>query len=305
MASLLFAFLQLLGLALVVRLTLPTRYVLLNPYAAACDTLLGRLIRLVRTAIPLPDKPLCVVLLGLDLSACAALLTRLGGPELVLGGFAVATYPARGFLGGLGVEVLRFAGFNIALLAGVAFLRLWHLGRPLPGYTGDLLRVACNPFMRLPLWGQVGGVAALAVAYVGIALAFASEVAYPAAEVFARLAETLPGVGVASNLFDLSAFPLPLRAFFLAGMTVIDVIGSLGYYIFLLLLMALVAALLGSQPMVFFLNDALRLLTGPIPPLRLGPIDFAPLVALLALGALESVLGMGLLFLTHGVAHVV
>ena len=88
-------------------------------------------------------------------------------------------------------------------------------------------------------------------------------------------------------------------------MTVIDVIGSLGYYFFLLLLMALVAALLGSQPMVFFLNDALRLLTGPIPPLRLGPIDFAPMVALLALGALESVLGMGLLFLTHGVAHVV
>ena len=110
---------------------------------------------------------------------------------------------------------------------------------------------------------------------------------------------------IADSAMIIGAISRMINVFFLAGMTVIDVIGSLGYYIFLLLLMALVAALLGSQPMVFFLNDALRLLTGPIPPLRLGPIDFAPLVALLALGALESVLGMGLLFLTHGVAHVV
>ena len=306
MASLLFAFLHLLALALVVRLTLPPRAVPANPYALACDTLLGRLLRAVRPALPLPDKLLCVVLLALDLSACAALLTKLGGPELPLGGFAVVTYPARGFLGWLGLEALRFAGFYLAILTGGLLLRLWHLGRALPGYTGDLLRLAGNPFTRLPLGWQAAGVAALSLAYVGVALLFADKVEYPVAALMAELSRSLPGAAsLAPGLFDFSSYAAPLRVILLAGLTVVDVIGNLSYYVFLLLLMLLLATLLGSRPMAFFLNDAVRLLTGPIPPLRLGPLDFAPVVALFALSLIETALGVLLLALMRGVAGVV
>ena len=126
MATLLLALLHLFALILVVRLTLPDRFVMLNPYAAATGTLLARLLNFVRAGIRLPDKPLCAVLLVLSLAACAAALTRVGGPSLIVGGAAVVSFPAKGFLGWLGIAALDFVGFYIALLAGIFMLRLWH-----------------------------------------------------------------------------------------------------------------------------------------------------------------------------------
>ena len=116
MAALLLALLHLLALLLVVRLGLPKRYALLNPYAAASDALLARLLAFVRPALRLGDRALCGVLLALDLAACAAVLTRLGGPQLVLAGAAVATFPASGFLG----------WFGLAALDGGSIWRSWQ-----------------------------------------------------------------------------------------------------------------------------------------------------------------------------------
>lgn len=305
MASLLFALLHLLALILVVRILLPPVLLLTNPYATAAGLLLNRLLRAVRPALPLPDRALCVVLLTLDFAACAALLTRLGGPVLPLGGFAIATYPARGFLGWFGLELLHFGGFMLALLAGNTLLRLWHLGRTLPGYTGDLIDLACRPFSGLRIPAQIVLIALLSLGYTAIALACASDVAYPSAEIMRQLVKDLPAAANLPPIFDLAAVAAPLRTLILAALAILNILGTLGYHIFVLLLLTLLAAILNARPMLGFLNDALRLLTGPIPPLRLGPIDFAPMVALFTLGFLETALSTLLLLLAQGLAHVV
>ena len=272
MATLLLALLHLFALILVVRLTLPDRFVMLNPYAAATGTLLARLLNFVRAGIRLPDKPLCAVLLVLSLAACAAALTRVGGPSLIVGGAAVVSFPAKGFLGWLGIAALDFVGFYIALLAGIFMLRLWHLGRPLPGYAGELLTLAGRPFTGLRL---------------------------PAQAVVLLVLQTMPA------FLHVQEHPAFLQTILLAGMTVLNVLGQIRDYIFLFWLILALAALMGAAPMAYFLRDVLRLLCGRIPPLRLGPVDLSPLVAVAALAVVHGVLG-GLFLLFIGLlAHVV
>ena len=88
-------------------------------------------------------------------------------------------------------------------------------------------------------------------------------------------------------------------------MTVLNVLGQIRDYIFLFWLILALAALMGAAPMAYFLRDVLRLLCGRIPPLRLGPIDLSPLVAVAALAVVHGVLG-GLFLLFIGLlAHVV
>lgn len=306
MAALLLALLHPLALILLVRLTLPARYALLNPYAAAADALLGRLLAFVRPALRLGDRALCVVLLALDLAACAAVLTRLGGPQLVLAGTAVATFPASGFLGWFGLAALDFAGFYLALLAGNFLLRLWHLGRPLPGYSGDLLALATRPFSGLRLWAQAAALGVLACLYVALAFVCADSVRYPLFEALAPLAEKM---SAPVAFLRAQSYPAPLQALLLAGMTVLNVLGQLRDYIFLFWVILALAALMGSRQMGFFLSDVLRLLCGRLPPLRLGPLDLSPLAAMAALAVAHGVLGGLFLFLVGllagGFAHVV
>ena len=304
MAHLLFALLHLLALLFAVRLTLPERYLLTNPYAAAANRLVAKMLGWLRAAMPfLGDRALCAVALALTLSAAAASLPFQGGPTVVLGGMAVATFPARGFLGWLGVEALRFTGFLVALWAGVWLLRLWHLRRPLPGVTGDLARLAARPVSALPLWAQGVAACGAAAAWVGVALACAGQVTYPLAEV-PQVREAFAAAGL-DNPLDLAALPPAARVIALAFLTVTDVIGDLRGFVFILIVLSLVFAFLGSPASRFFLNDAIRLFNGALPRLTLGPIDFTPLAALLALGLAEALAGMAALLLARGLAHVV
>lgn len=305
MAALLLALLHPLALILLVRLTLPARYALLNPYAAAADALLGRLLAFVRPALRLGDRALCVVLLALDLAACAAVLTRLGGPQLVLAGTAVATFPAFGFLGWFGLAALDFWGFYLALLAGNLILRLWCLGRQLPGFSGDLLCLATRPFSGMRLWVQALAILAFAALYMAVSLAFAAEVSYPLADLAAQIAAQFPGGAHAPAFLAVADHPVPLRVFFLAGMAVLNVIGQLRDYLFLFWLLLALSALMGSQRLAFFLRDVLRLLCGRVPPLRLGLLDLSPLAAMAALLLAHGVLGGLFLLLVGALAHVV
>lgn len=305
MAAFLLALLHLLALILLVRLTLPERFVLLNPYAATMGALLARLLNFVRAGVRLPDKPLCLFLLALDLAACAAALTRLGGPTLTVAGTAVFTFPARGFLGWLGLAALDFVGFYVALLAGAFLLRLWHLGRPLTGYAGELLRLAGRPFTGLGLPLQALVLFALALLYVAVAFVCADGVRYPLFEMVAQMGAKLPGGEAMPAFLRAEAFPAFLQAFLLAGMTVLNVLGQLRDYILLFWLILAVASLMGAAPMAYFLTDVLRLLCGRVPHLRLGPLDLSPLLAMVALGVAHGLLAGLFLFLVGALAHVV
>lgn len=305
MATLLLALLHLFALILVVRLTLPDRFVMLNPYAATTGALLARLLNFVRSGIRLPDKPLCAVLLVLTLAACAAALTQVGGPSLIVGGAAVVSFPAKGFLGWLGIAALDFVGFYLALLAGIFMLRLWHLRHPLPGYAGELLTLAGRPFSgwRLPMQAIVLFV--LALLYVAVALVCANGVQYPLFELVEQMGAQLPGGQAMPDFLQVNAYPAFLQTLLLAGLTVLNVIGQIRDYIFLFWIILAIVALMGAAPMAYFLRDVLRLLCGRIPPLRLGPIDLSPLVAMVALFLAHGVLGGLFLFFVGLLAYVV
>lgn len=303
MGGLLVSLLNLLGLLLLVRLTLPARYALLNPYAAAVDGLLGRLLAFLRTALPLPPKGLCLVLLALTLASQAALAARQGVAAVEVGMFALFAYPAKGFLGWLGVAALRFLGFYVAVLGSALFLRLWHLGRPLPGYAGDLIRLAARPLTPLPLWAQAAGTALMVLAFVALAEGTASGVTWPMAQV-AEAQGLFAGLGL-PNVFDLSVLSPAARLPFLAGMLLVGVVGQAQTFLVLLLIALFLSRLMGAQPTVFFLSDAVRLLTGPIPPFRVGPVDLSPLAAYFLLGLLYALLSGILLLAVRVASHVV
>lgn len=305
MATLLLALLHLFALILVVRLTLPDRFVMFNPYAAATSSLLAHLLNFVRAGIRLPDKPLCAVLLMLSLAACAAALTQVGGPSLIVGGAAIVSFPAKGFLGWLGIAALDFVGFYLALLAGVFMLRLWHLGHPLPGYAGELLTLAGRPFSGLRLLAQAIVLFVLALLYVAVALVCANGVQYPLFELVEQMGAQLPGGQAMPDFLQVNAYPAFLQTLLLAGLTMLNVIGQIRDYIFLFWIILAIVALMGAAPMAYFLRDVLRLLCGRIPPLRLGPIDLSPLVAMVALFLAHGVLGGLFLFFVGLLAYVV
>lgn len=303
MDGFLVSLLNLFGLVLVVRLTLPARYALLNPYAAAVDGLLSRLFGFLRSALPLPPKGLCLVVLALVLASQAALAARQGLAVVNVSVFALFSYPAKGFLGWLEVATLRFFGFYVTLQAAALFLRLWHLGRPLPGFTGDLLRLAGRPLTSLPLWGQLLGTALVLFTFVSLAAGRASGTVWPMAEA-AEVQGLLGGMGL-PNVFDLSALPAGIRNLFLAGALFAGVAIQAQGFLLLLLIVLLISHLLRAAPTIFFLTDAVRLFTGPIPPFRLGAFDLSPLAAYFALGMLSFLLTGGLLFVARMASYVV
>lgn len=304
MGHLLVSLLNLFGLMLIVRLTLPERYVLLNPYAAAVDNLFARLLSLLRGALPLPPRGMCLALLALTLSAQAALAFRQGGGAVVpVSAFAHFVYPAEGFPGWLGVATLRFLGFYASLQSAALFLRLWHLGRPLPGYTGDLMCLAGRPLTSLPLWAQALGAAAVAFAFVALSAGLASEAIWPMAQ--AKEMQTLLADMGLPNVFDLAALTPKARLLFLTGTVLVGVATQAQGFLLMLLFVLLLCALLRAKPTVYFLSDAVRLLTGPIPTFRLGPLNLAPLAAYFLLGLLATLLTGGLLLAARLASHVV
>ncbi len=303
MLSLALSLLHILALVLVVRLVLPVRPFFMNPYSAALCTLSDKLLNALRSALPLPTKPLCLLLLALILAGRAALSTKLGIPTLPLSSFAVAKYEVAGFLGWFGVEVLRFVGFYITVLLCNYMLRLWHLGRTLPGYSGDLLNTAGRPLTMRPLLQQTGLLLLLAALYCGTVLSTANAIVYPLAEV-SHVQEIFTHAKL-QNLFDLNTFSPLLRVTLLAVTMFLEIILALQGMIFFLIVMLIVTMLTGAGPMSLFLMDVKRLICGPIPPLHVGPLDLSLPVLYFVLGFLYVALGSVFLFIAGLFAYVV
>ncbi len=302
MDAFLVSLLNLFGLVLVVRLTLPERYALLNPYAAAMDTLLDRLFAFLRTGLPLPRKGLCALLLVLVLAVQAALVARQGAALVAINAFALFSYPARSFLDWLGVAALRFLGFYVALQCAVLFLRLWHLGRRLPGYTGDLLHLAARPFSMRSLGLQCVCTLLMALGYVALVAHTAAEVTWPMSQV-QEIRDLFTSLGL-PNAFDLSTLTASTRMLFLAGVLVVGVAAQAQNFLFMVFVALLITRLFKAQPTMFFLMDAMRLLTGPIKSFHLGPVDMAPLAAYFLLGLISTALTALLLVLAQMTSYV-
>ncbi len=276
-----------------VRLILPARTLFLNPYAMAIDTLLGRLLRALHTAIPLQVKPLCWVALGLVLASRAAVSATTGLPAVVLSSFTVLGYDVATFLGWFGLEILHFVGFYLSVLACAFFLRCWHLGRPLPGYSGDLLNIVAYPLGRFKLPTQGICICLLFALYIAFAMAFASVTTYPMAQL-APMQEQLAQYKL-DNFFAFSSYTPLIRGLLLVGTTFLDAIAAIHGTIIILILMLILSMFFGSGPMTQFLFDVKTLLCGPIRTIRLGPVDLSLLVTYFALGLIYTLM-VSLLF---------
>ncbi len=303
MSGLFFSLLNLFNLALLVRLTLPQRYVLLNPYAAALDNLLARLFRFVQPAFQLPVKGLCGVLLGLSLAVQAVMLARQGEASLTVNVFAIFAYTPKGFTGWLLLSVLKFFGFYVALLAATLFLRVWHRGRALPGYTGDLILLAARPLAQRSMRLLAVGTCCAALVWVILLSLTATSVSWPLAAdpTLSKLFAESP----VTEAFNLAALPEAARLFVLTVGVLSEAILQMQSFMILLFIAHLVAQLLRSQSTVYFLTDAIRLLTGALPPMRLGVLSLAPLVACFLFGLIANLLSTLALLLAQGFARVV
>ena len=168
-----------------------------------------------------------------------------------------------------------------------------------------MLTLAGRPFSGLRLPAQAVVLFLLALLYVAVALVCANGVQYPLFELVEQMGAQLPGGQSMSDFLQVNAYPAFLQTFLLAGLTMLNVIGQIRDYIFLFWIILAIVALMGAAPMAYFLRDVLRLLCGRIPPLRLGPIDLSPLVAMVALFLAHGVLGGLFLFFVGLLAYVV
>ncbi len=300
---LLLSLLHLFALVLVVRLTLPKHYIFANPYSAAINGLAEKALTTLRSAIPLPSKPLSLLLLALILASRAALSTQLGAPSITLSAFAIAKYNVTHFFGWFGVEVLRFVGFYITVLSCGYVLRLWHFGRGLPGYSGDMLTTAGRPFAFLPLLGQTFVLFCLISLYVWIVLATATSFTYPPAE--APELKQMFAQTQLKNILNFGELPFALHFFLLVSTTFLEIISAIHGSIFILILMLLVAMLTRAGPMAFFLMDMKRLICGPIRPIYLGPFDLSLPLLYITLLLIYITLTSFLLIFALVVSHVV
>ena len=308
MAALASALLDFAALVLLVRLTLPARFVSSNPYVAAMESLLERLRRSLRPAFPrVPDAALHALLLLLALAGQAALLARRGDNLLFFDSLAALAFAPEGFAGWFGFALLRFAAFWLAILAGACFLRLWRLGAPLPGFSGDLLRLAVRPVRARSLWALAPLTLLLALLFAAVAFRLADGVEWIFAEALGQALRDAAAPG--ADLALLRAFS-PAHAsaagqiLHLAGAFLLNAVERLPQLLLYLCVASWLARLFRNGRMADFFADAIRLLTGALPPMRAGGLSFAPLAAWLLLNLLAAALS-GALHLFLPLFHVV
>lgn len=275
--NLLHAFLLFAGITLLVRLSMPAQYVLLNPYAAMLDNLLTRLFRTLATAIPLPVKGLCALLFVLVLCADAVMLSRLNAATMAVSAFAVFALPCATFTQWLLIAVLNFFQYFLTILATNLFLQAWHRKRLLPGYTGDLLRLAIHPLQKMPLVGQILTLFAGTTLLAYLLMCNATSVLYP----FEMLQASPNGFGNFADIARLSAMESGFRFIAVSGLIALEVFAKLHSFTATLIFFALLSMLFRSQSFAFFIKDVFRLLAGPLPEVRFGFVVLTPLLTLL------------------------
>ncbi|MEG1479873.1 MAG: hypothetical protein RSD41_02590 [Kiritimatiellia bacterium] len=302
MIAFLLSFLQFTAFVFLNKLTLPARSFALNPYLALLDNLSNRLIAFVRSGLPLSPRILCFLIGGLALAGRTALVAKSGFNILSLGGLYTYTFAPTGFIEWFGVAMLQFLAFCAALFSAYILLRLWHFGKELPGYTGDILKQALRPFSYASFLLQILALMIIAAALIFLCEHFAvgslnSEFSASSRELFAKA--QLP------NLFDLSQLSPMMRNSFLTGFSIIATIADLTHFIFLLILLSLFSLLFRARGTDFFVQDALTLMQGRLPTLRIGALNLTPIVVFFLLNLIMIILLQGFLIAIWGLNHVV
>jgi hypothetical protein len=279
---------------------LPAQYALLNPYAATLDNLLTRLMTKLKQAMPLPVKSLCGVLLVLAICADAVMLSRMQLNAFGVNIFTVFTLPAVTFKQWLLIAVLQLFRHVLMILATLLVLQLWHRSRTLPGFSGDLLRLAVLPVERLKTGIQwvvlLGGMALLAF----MLNWHAETVSYP----FEAL-KTQPGIlGEVATRSSLSQLTPGLRFVAVVGLMVMDVFAELHSFTTTLILFAILCVITRNQSLSYFINDVFRLLRGPLPEFRIGFLYLTPVLILVVLSAAGGVLPALFLMLIELIANI-
>ncbi len=300
--------LHFIALIFLVRLTLPKRYLLLNPFAAAMDYQLTRLLAFVQTGVAVPIKGACALLLVLTLAGRAAILATHTDPLLV-SPLAIFAFNAEGFLGWFALELLHFGSFYFSVLSAFCLLRLWHGLRVLPGYTGDLLHLAVHPFSRLKLSLQWPVLIGFGIVLFTLASQFANVCVYPMNTVFDDLAKQLPAdlqqIESLLKMTDLQQLPAFAWYALMIFMSIMVVAIEILDVFFIFLLISLFTMGNRSTPLGNFIADAIRLICGPIRNVRLGPINIAPLLAFFAISSLYFVITAVFITLIMGLVYVV
>ena len=296
--SLLHAFLLFACVVLLVRLTMPARYALLNPYAAMLDSLVTRGLDKLKPAFPLPTKTLCGLLLVLFLCADAVMLSRLQMSRIVVGALAAFQLPNTTFVHWLWIAVYGLGRHLLTLLAATLFFTLWHRSKQLPGYSGDLLRLSVHPIVRLPLTVQILTLCLGATLLTASLFVTATGVVYPMEQM--PLMEST--MGEVAPYFAVSRMTAPFQLAALSGASILEIFGELYGFTFTLLFIALISSFTRSQGMVTFLDDVFRLLRGPLPVVRLGRLNLTPLLALFVFFLLSGFTTLIVLLIVAGIA---
>lgn len=284
--GLIHALIQFICVVLLVRLALPSRYLLLNPYAAALDRLLARSLQTIHTAFPFPSKVLCFLLFVLLLCTDAVMLSRLGANVLAPTVCLQVLLPTDTFVQWLLIAFFSFFNHYLMVLAAYLALCAWNRSRQLPGYSGDLLRLAGHPFTRFPIVVQVIAVLLGAAALVTALLLSAKVVEMP----FEKLLVAVNSPQQMKALFSFTALALPVQIILFASLTVLHVVAELHHLTSTLIFFAILSFFVRSSSLSFFITDVFRLLKGPLPDIRIGFLNLTPILILIVLAVLSGFL---------------
>lgn len=305
------SFLHFLALLFFIRLALPQRYLLLNPYAAAMDYQVSRLLNFVQTGIALPTKGVCAFLFLLTLAGRATLLAKYTDPLLTIAPHAIFTFNPSGFIGWFALETLHFLYFYLTLLSAYFLLRLWHGFKHLPGHTGDLLHLAIYPFSRLKLPHLLLALPLLGGLLFALVHTFASDALYPTSEIFNYLAQQHANsdeIDFLRPVMEIQNLPTIAWALFMILNTIVAATLELLDTLFLFLLLSLFSAFTPAprtSALATFVKDAILLICGPIRNLHIGPVNIAPIAAYFTISLLYILLVTLITFFILGVTYVV
>lgn len=292
------AFLIFSCVVLIVRLTMPERYVLLNPYAAMLDNLLTKLFHKIYPAIPLPHRVLCALLIVLFLCADAVMCSRLHINADAIGVTVAFQLPSDTFLDWLRIAALLLARQFVLLWSAVFFLQLWHRSRRLPGYSGDLLCLSVHPVLRLPLSVQIVGLCIAAFLLNWAYFMSAISVAYP---IEVSLEEQLAALPRGVSL-TVSQMTMPLQMIAFAGLRILDVLREIYGFSIMLVFVWLISTFMRSKDIANFLADVFHLLRGRLPVIILGSFNLTPILVAITFFVLSGFVPLIFLFILNLIA---
>lgn len=306
MIGLILNLLHLVALVLLVRCLIPSSAVFLNPYTHLLNANVKRLTNFFQSGLPLSLRGVCCFLLLLTLISRAAILASLGANKMLLAGpFVLVTFHATTILDWFLIECIDFAFFYYLILSATTFFRFWHLLKPIPGLVADLFFVSAYPFARFKLRHQCAILLLGGMFLFMCVQTLRPEIEYPL--LLIDYMKDLPQEQAQSlqAFFNFETLPHGLWHLLLTLFTFFSVFIHLADILLMLLWAFLIALLFRSRYVHLFIHETLQLICGRLPQLRLGRLNFTPLLLCLLFPLFFSLFSFLILFLIRAILYVV